>query len=88
MVKNKAIAMGTLLGAIAGAAAGVYLEKLWTAEPLDADDFGRRLAHLEAEIEELERLQRDKRRRKGIGAAGTSYSRMRDAGMGDPEARA
>jgi hypothetical protein len=47
-----------LLGAIAGAAVGAYVQKLWASEPTDEDDFGRRLAKLEAEIEELEYRQR------------------------------
>jgi hypothetical protein len=52
-----------LLGAIAGAAFGAYVQKLWASEPTDADDFGQRLAKLEAEIEELELLQRRRKRR-------------------------
>ena len=52
------VAIGALLGAIAGAAFGAYVQKLWASEPTDADDFGQRLAKLEAEIEELELLQR------------------------------
>jgi hypothetical protein len=52
-----------LFGAIAGAALGVYVQKLWASEPTDEDDFGRRLANLEAEIEELEFRQRARRRR-------------------------
>jgi hypothetical protein len=51
------VAIGALLGAIAGAALGRYVEKLWTSEPPE-DDFGERLARLEREIEELEALQR------------------------------
>ena len=58
-----AVAIGALLGAIAGAAFGAYLQKLWASEPTDADDFGQRLAKLEAEIEELELLQRRRKRR-------------------------
>ena len=49
--------IGALLGAIAGAALGRYLEKLWTSQPVE-DDFGERLARLEQEIEELEVRQR------------------------------
>jgi hypothetical protein len=52
-----------LLGAIAGAALGAYVQKAWTSEPIDADDFGKRLAKLEAEIEELELLQRERKRK-------------------------
>ena len=58
-----AVAIGALLGAIAGAAFGAYVQKLWAPEPTDADDFGQRLAKLEAEIEELELLQRRGKRR-------------------------
>lgn len=58
-----AVAIGALLGAIAGAAFGAYVQKLWASEPADADDFGQRLAKLEAEIEELELLQRRRKRR-------------------------
>lgn len=58
-----AVAIGALLGAIAGAALGAYVQKLWASEPTDADDFGQRLAKLEAEIEELELLQRRRKRR-------------------------
>ena len=58
-----AVAIGALLGAIAGAAFGAYVQKLWASEPTDADDFGQRLAKLEAEIEELELLQRRRKRR-------------------------
>ena len=58
-----AVAIGALLGAIAGAAFGAYVQKLWASEATDADDFGHRLAKLEAEIEELELLQRRRKRR-------------------------
>ena len=58
-----AVAIGALLGAIAGAALGAYVQKAWTSEPTDADDFGQRLAKLEAEIEELELLQRERKRK-------------------------
>ncbi len=51
------VAIGALLGAIAGAALGRYVEKLWASEP-PRDDFGERLARLEREIEELESFQR------------------------------
>jgi len=62
-VGKDAVAIGALLGAIAGAAFGAYVQKLWASEPADADDFGQRLAKLEAEIEELELLQRRRKRR-------------------------
>jgi len=62
-VGKDAVAIGALLGAIAGAAFGAYVQKLWASEPTDADDFGQRLAKLEAEIEELELLQRRRKRR-------------------------
>lgn len=89
-MRKKAIAIGALLGAIVGAAASAYLQKLWAPEPIDADDFGRRLANLEAEIDELERLQREKRRRTGIGTVGGTmpYSRTRDADIRDGGASA
>lgn len=58
-----AVAIGALLGAIAGAALGAYVQKVWASEPTDADDFGQRLAKLEAEIEELELLQRERKRK-------------------------
>ena len=51
------VVIGALLGAIAGAALGRYVEKLWASEPSE-DNFGERLARLEREIEELEALQR------------------------------
>jgi hypothetical protein len=57
------VTIGALLGAIAGAALGAYVQRLWASEPTDEDDFGRRLAKLEAEIEELEFRQRGRRRR-------------------------
>jgi hypothetical protein len=62
-VGKDAVAIGALLGAIAGAALGAYVQKAWTSEPTDADDFGQRLAKLEAEIEELELLQRERKRK-------------------------
>src|ERR1700732_5426226 len=62
-VGKDAVAIGALLGAIAGAALGAYVQKVWTSEPTDADDFGQRLAKLEAEIEELELLQRERKRK-------------------------
>jgi hypothetical protein len=62
-VGKDAVTIGALLGAIAGAALGVYVQRAWTAEPTDADDFGQRLAKLEAEIEELELLQRERKRK-------------------------
>jgi hypothetical protein len=65
-VGKDAVAIGALLGAIAGAALAGYVQKLWASEPTDADDFGQRLANLEAEIEALERLQR--RRKRGAGS--------------------
>jgi hypothetical protein len=61
-VGKHAVAIGALLGAIAGAALGAYVQKVWSSEPNDADDFGQRLAKLEAEIEELELLQRERKR--------------------------
>ena len=51
------VAIGALLGAIAGATLGRYVQKLWASEPIE-DDFGERLARLERDIEELEVLQR------------------------------
>ena len=62
-VGKDAVAIGALLGAIAGAALGAYVQNAWTSEPTDADDFGKRLAKLEAEIEELELLQRERKRK-------------------------
>jgi hypothetical protein len=56
-VGKDSVAFGALLGAIAGAALGRYVEKLWASEPSE-DNFGERLARLEREIEELEALQR------------------------------
>jgi len=63
LVGKDAVAIGALLGAIAGATLGAYVQKVWTSETTDADDFGRRLAKLEAEIEELELLQRERKRK-------------------------
>ena len=54
---KESVAIGTLLGAIAGAALGRYVEKLWALEQIE-DDFGEQLAKLEGEIEELEGFQR------------------------------
>jgi hypothetical protein len=68
-VNKKGVAIGALIGALAGAAAGVYLQKVWN-RPIDADDFGMRLAKLEAEIEELEQLQRERKRRAVSGEQG------------------
>jgi pyruvate/2-oxoglutarate dehydrogenase complex dihydrolipoamide acyltransferase (E2) component len=68
-VGKDAVAIGALLGAIAGAALGAYVQKLWTSELSDADDFGQRLAKLEAEIEELELLQRERKRKSRLGPA-------------------
>jgi hypothetical protein len=62
-VGKDSVAIGALVGAIAGAAFGAYVQKLWASEPKDEDDFGQRLAKLEAEIEELELLQRRRKRR-------------------------
>jgi hypothetical protein len=56
------VAIGALLGAIAGAALGAYVQKHWPSEPADEDEFRRRLEKLEAEIEELEFRQRRERR--------------------------
>jgi len=53
------VAVGALLGAIAGAAVGAYVEKRWASEPMDEDEIRRQLAKLEAEIEELEFRQRE-----------------------------
>lgn len=55
--------VGALLGAIAGAAAGAYVQKHWASEQIDEDEIYRRLAELEAEIEELEFRQRERRDR-------------------------
>jgi hypothetical protein len=80
-VRTTAIVIGALLGAVAGAAAGAYIRNVWIAEPMEADDFGRRLAKLEAEIEELEHLQRERKRRAGTGAAGGRIHSPALAGM-------
>jgi hypothetical protein len=69
-VAKDAVAIGALIGAIAGAALAAYVQKLWTSDPTDADEFGRRLAKLEAEIEELELLQRRRKSRRGSGEPG------------------
>jgi hypothetical protein len=68
-VQKDAVAIGALLGAIAGAAVGAYVYRVWTSEPTDADDFGHRLANLEAEIEELERLQRERKAKRNFDSA-------------------
>jgi hypothetical protein len=57
VVGRDSVAIGALLGAIAGAALARFVQRLWDPETLE-DDFGQRLANLEAEIEELELLQR------------------------------
>jgi hypothetical protein len=57
------VVAGALLGAIAGAALGAYVQKSWASESPDEDEISRRLAKLEAEIEELEFRQRDGRGR-------------------------
>jgi hypothetical protein len=67
-VGKDAAAIGALLGAIAGAAFGAWVQKLWASAPSDADDFGQRLAKLESEIEELELLQRRRKRTEGSAA--------------------
>jgi len=53
------VAVGALLGAIAGAALAAYFQKRCALEPTDGDEIRRRLAELEAEIEELELRQRE-----------------------------
>jgi len=58
------VAVGALLGAIAGAVLGAYVQKRWPSEPTDEDEFRRRLAKLEEEIEELEFRQRSERKSK------------------------
>jgi hypothetical protein len=55
------VLVGGLLGALAGAALGAYVQKIWASEPWDEDEFRERLAELEAEIEELEFRQRERR---------------------------
>ena len=77
---KSAVAIGALIGAVAGAAAGALIEKLWATEPMDADEFARRLAKLESEIEELEQLQRE-RRRKAESAAAERRAQAGVAGM-------
>ncbi len=57
------VAVGALLGAIAGAALGAYVQKRLASEPMDEDEIRLRLAQLEAEIEELEFRQREHRGR-------------------------
>lgn len=54
------IAIGALVGAIAGAALGVYVQRRWAAQTADDDEIRERLAKLEAEIEKLEFLQRQR----------------------------
>jgi len=53
------VVVGALLGAIAGAAAGIYVQKRWASESMNEDELRRHLAKLEAEIEELEFRQRE-----------------------------
>lgn len=55
------VVVGGLLGAIAGAAVGAYVQKHWAYEA--TDEVRRRLARLEAEIEVLEFSQRECRGR-------------------------
>jgi hypothetical protein len=57
------VVVGALLGAIAGSALGAYVQKRWASEPTGEDEIRRRLAKLEAEIEELEFRQRECRGR-------------------------
>jgi len=57
------VVIGALLGAIAGAALGASVQERWASEPMDENEFRRRLAKLEAEIEELEFRQRGYRGR-------------------------
>ncbi len=58
------VVAGALLGAIAGAALGAYVQKGWASELTGEDDeIRRRLAKLETEIAELEFRQRECRRR-------------------------
>ena len=54
------VAVGALLGAIAGAALGAYVQRRWAHEPTDDDEIRERLAKLEVEIEELEFLHRQR----------------------------
>jgi hypothetical protein len=51
-----------MLGAIAGAVLGAYVQKRWPSDPADEYEFRRRLAKLEAEIEELEFCLRSERK--------------------------
>jgi hypothetical protein len=53
------VAVGALLGAIAGAALAAYVQKRCALGPTDGDEIRRQLAKLEAEIEELELCQRE-----------------------------
>src|SRR5712671_760272 len=55
--------VGGLLGALAGAALAAYVQKRRASEPRDENEFRRRLAELEAEIEELEFNQRGRKGR-------------------------
>jgi hypothetical protein len=55
------VTVGALLGAIAGAALGNYLQKHWPPEPDENELLLRRLAKLEAEIEELEFQRRERK---------------------------
>jgi hypothetical protein len=58
-VETGPVAVGALLGAIAGAALAAYVQKRCAREPTDGDEIRRQLAKLEAEIEELELRQRE-----------------------------
>jgi hypothetical protein len=62
-----------LLGAIAGAALGAYLQKRWPPELDENELLLRRLAKLEAEIEELESQRRE---RKGPPASVPTMQRV------------
>jgi hypothetical protein len=85
-VGKDSVAIGALLGAIAGAALGRYVEKMWTSEPPE-DDFGERLARLEREIEELEALQRHHKKSPPISSGqvpGIEHSRLIPEVRGKP----
>ncbi len=74
------LVVGGLLGATAGAALAAYVQKRRASEPRDENEFRRRLAELEAEIEDLEFKQRGRRDRleRASGAAVSgSYRRPR-----------